>query len=221
MASQTRPFPSSDAGGRRRIGRAAEMAVLFLAVPAALAPIVHVVRPLLLIPVSGLLAVAALAAMPAGSVRELAQAPGAKGWAGVLLAAAGAVTLIWLVAQAVPGPRVPARPEQRQVAFLVYPMLSALPQEVLFRSFFFSRYEPLFTAKWRAVAFNACSFALAHAYYGHAGTLVIAAAGGTLFATAYLRYRSLLVVALLHSICGIAILDSGLSYLFFTQFAAG
>jgi len=57
-------------------------------------------------------------------------------------------------------------PQNRKLFYMIlmYPVLSALPQEVIFREFFFYRYETLFRHPAILVAVNVVLFAFAHIY---------------------------------------------------------
>ncbi len=48
---------------------------------------------------------------------------------------------------------------------VLYPLLAAYPQEIIFRAFFFHRYGRIFPGRKSAIFFNALSFSLAHSVY--------------------------------------------------------
>lgn len=99
---------------------------------------------------------------------------------------------------------------------LLYPIFSVIPQEFIFRVFFFHRYECFFNEKWVAVAVNALSFGLAHAFFGNWVAPVITGVGSILFADAYLKSKSLLWVSIQHSIWGNFAFTIGLGWFFFS-----
>ena len=70
---------------------------------------------------------------------------------------------------------------------LLYPLLSALPQELIFRVLFFRRYGRLFAERRVAVAANALVFGLAHLMFWNWVAVALTVAGGLVFARAYLR----------------------------------
>ncbi len=99
--------------------------------------------------------------------------------------------------------RIPcSRPRTWLAVMLLYPPLAVLPQEVLFRTYFFHRYGPLFPNRLVLLAANALSFGLAHLVYGNWVAVTLSTLGGVLFAYRYLRTGSLLVVALEHALWG-------------------
>jgi membrane protease YdiL (CAAX protease family) len=104
------------------------------------------------------------------------------------------------------------------VMVLLYPFFSALPQELIFREFFFYRYQDLFRKPKILVAVNVVLFAFAHLYFMNWIVIVFTLVGGALFAITYQQTRSLLVVTLEHSIYGLVILSSGLWEYFYKAF---
>src|SRR4029077_4732077 len=59
------------------------------------------------------------------------------------------------------------RPFLWLLVLLLYPLLSALPQEVIFRAFLFHRYRRLFTDPRVMMLVSASAFALAHLQLGN------------------------------------------------------
>lgn len=107
------------------------------------------------------------------------------------------------------------RPTVWLMVMLLYPLLSAVPQELVFRSFFFHRYGALFKSPLVAVFMNAALFALAHSMFRNPIAIFFTFLGGIIFACVYLRYRSLALTALMHAILGNLIFTSGLSEYFY------
>ena len=111
-------------------------------------------------------------------------------------------------------------PRQRPMLWLAvmigYPLLSVWPQEMLYRRFLFSRYAPLFGAGSGYLAASALAFGYAHIILMNAIAPVVTAGGGLLFAAAYARHRSLMLVCLEHALYGCALFTVGLGRFFFT-----
>ena len=178
------------AAGRGEPWLAAEFAALYLGVPVVLA---------LFAPTDWLLPL--LFGMTAVALGLLALTPGfrwgelAEGWRridwGVVAAVAGATAavsalLVWWLA---PGQALglPRRAPGLWLAILaLYPLLSALPQELIFRVLLFRRYRRLFAGERAAVAASAVTFALAHLLFWNWVALALSLAGGAIFARAYL-----------------------------------
>jgi membrane protease YdiL (CAAX protease family) len=96
------------------------------------------------------------------------------------------------------------------VVMLLYPFLSALPQEVVFRAFFFARYGSLFSNPVTLVVCNGLSFGLAHAVCGNWPAVVLSTLGGWLLAYRYHHTRSVPTVSLEHGLWGNFLFTLGL-----------
>lgn len=97
-----------------------------------------------------------------------------------------------------------------------YPILSALPQEFVFCSFFFSRYKILFSnGKW-LVFMSALTFAYAHCLYINPVAPLLSFLGGLIFASTYAKTKSLALVTIEHSFYGISLFLIGLGWYFFS-----
>jgi uncharacterized protein len=101
---------------------------------------------------------------------------------------------------------------------LMYPILSAFPQELIFREFFFHRYAEIFKNQYVMLVMNVLLFSFAHIYFGSWIVLIFTLAGGLIFALTYSQTRSLLVVTIEHSLYGLVILSTGLSEHFYKAF---
>jgi membrane protease YdiL (CAAX protease family) len=95
-----------------------------------------------------------------------------------------------------------ARPGQWLLVMLWYPLLAAVPQEVIFRVFFFHRYAPLFARPAGLIAVNALGFGVAHLIYGNWVAVSLTTLGGALLAYRYHETGSLLVVSFEHGLWG-------------------
>lgn len=85
---------------------------------------------------------------------------------------------------------------------VLYPVLSVIPQELIFRTLYFERYAHLFPAEWMAVLVNAILFGLAHLLFGNWLAVVASAVLSFAISIHYLRHRSLLLAALEHALYG-------------------
>lgn len=84
----------------------------------------------------------------------------------------------------------------------IYTFLSVWPQEVIYRTFFFVRYEHLFNSKALLILVNAVIFSLAHIIFQNTLVTVLTLVGGLLFAYTYYKTRSTFFVSLEHAIYG-------------------
>ena len=96
-----------------------------------------------------------------------------------------------------------------------YPLLSVLPQEVLYRAFFFHRYRPLFGNRRLTVIASALAFGFVHVVYGAWISVGLTTVGGLLFGYTYLKTRSVLVVGIEHALYGCFLFTIGLGRFFY------
>jgi membrane protease YdiL (CAAX protease family) len=93
---------------------------------------------------------------------------------------------------------------------VLYPLLSAWPQELIFRTFMFHRYKQLFRSKYLRAWLSATSFALAHLIFANWIAVVGSFIAGLVFSYTYIQSRSTLLVAFEHSIWGCWLFTAGL-----------
>jgi len=108
------------------------------------------------------------------------------------------------------------RPDLWLMIMLLYPVLSALPQEIVFRPLFFCRYGTLLPDGWAGVVLNAALFSLAHLMYWSWTVALMTFAGGLVFAWAYRLRGSFTMALLLHAIAGNLIFTFGLGLFFYS-----
>jgi len=101
------------------------------------------------------------------------------------------------------------------VVMVGYPLLSALPQEVIYRSLFFERYGPLFGTRSAAILVNGAVFGFGHLFFMNWVTITLTAIGGAFMGWAYLRARSMMLAWVLHGIAGQLIFTLGLGIYFY------
>lgn len=107
------------------------------------------------------------------------------------------------------------RPGLWLVIMVFYPLLSALPQEIIYRSLFFERYQVLFPGMALPILVNGAVFGFGHLFYDNWITITMTAVGGMVMGWAYMRGRSTLLAWVLHSIAGQLVFTSGLGHFFY------
>ena len=112
-------------------------------------------------------------------------------------------------------PLTPERLRFLGVIWLLYPILSALPQELIFRPLFFHRFGSLFPDQGTAVAVNAFVFSFAHLMYWSVVVAVLTLIGGWIFARAYL-IRGFPSAWILHGIAGNVLFTVGMGAYFWS-----
>lgn len=99
--------------------------------------------------------------------------------------------------------------------WVFYPVLSALPQELIFRPLFFHRYASLLPPGRAAIAVNAGLFSFAHLMYWSAVVAVLTFVGGWIFARAYLRH-GFPAAWVLHALAGNILFTVGMGAYFYS-----
>jgi membrane protease YdiL (CAAX protease family) len=99
---------------------------------------------------------------------------------------------------------------------LLYPVLSALPQEVVFRPLWFRRYGGLMPAGWPGIVLNAAVFSFAHLMYWSGIVAAMTFAGGIAFAWAYRMRGSFPLAVALHAVAGQIVFLLGLGMFFYS-----
>ena len=83
-----------------------------------------------------------------------------------------------------------------------YSIFSVYPQELLYRSYFFSRYSDIFKNTNYLLAINILVFPLAHLFFRNEMVIFVTLVGGVIFTLRYFKTKSLLVTVLEHSLYG-------------------
>lgn len=84
----------------------------------------------------------------------------------------------------------------------VYSFFSVYPQELIYRTFFFQRYQSLFKSEKLFILLNATVFSLAHIFFRNGLVLLLTFVGGILFALTFKKTKSTLMVTVEHAIYG-------------------
>lgn len=94
--------------------------------------------------------------------------------------------------------------------FFIYSILSVYPQEVIYRVFFFARYERLFKDKRLLIIANGLFFATAHVFFNNGMVLFITFIGGMIFSYTYQKTRSTSMIFIEHTLYGYWIFTVGM-----------
>lgn len=205
----------------------AELGLLFLAAPLAMHVAVHQNRiPLFiaLLPILGVVLAILLADRSFSLRAELSRGFGWRTLLSILVVFAVGALGIWAWLQEThPNwlfefPR--NRPQLWMMVMLAYPVVSVATQEIVYRTFFFHRYGPLFGERAGvAIALNGVLFGFAHIVVGQPFAVVSTVLGGWLFAARYLETRSIWAVIFEHTLWGAFVFTIGLGRYFFTGVA--
>jgi membrane protease YdiL (CAAX protease family) len=84
----------------------------------------------------------------------------------------------------------------------VYSVFSVYPQELVYRTFFFKRYQSVFSSDALFIFVNAIIFSLAHLFFKNTLVIVLTFCGGLLFAYTYRKTQSTILVTIEHAVYG-------------------
>jgi membrane protease YdiL (CAAX protease family) len=130
-------------------------------------------------------------------------------------AAAAVIALTVLVVDPAAWLELPRRRVELWARLLVvYPVLSAWPQELLFRSWFFHRYAVLFGEGRALMLASAAAFSFLHIVFPNVVAITLTAPAGLVLAWTYRRTGSLVVVAVEHALWGVLVFTLGLGRYF-------
>ena len=96
----------------------------------------------------------------------------------------------------------------------IYVAFSVLPQEFLFRTFYFYRYRKLFKKPSVFITINTAVFSFAHIFYYNVLVLAITAIGGLIFTLSYKKHKSFWLLSIEHGIYGSIMFTVGLGKIF-------
>ncbi len=109
-------------------------------------------------------------------------------------------------------------PRQRPFLWLgvmaLYPLLSALPQEFIYRTFILRRYGPLFGD--RTMLASVLTFGFLHIIYLNILAVALSTIAGWIFVRNYAKNRSLAAVATEHALYGCIVFTIGLGRFFYS-----
>tara|TARA_B100000809_G_C15118132_1_gene523217 strand:+ start:1969 stop:2595 length:627 start_codon:yes stop_codon:yes gene_type:complete len=83
-----------------------------------------------------------------------------------------------------------------------YSFFSVYPQELIYRTFYFQRYQSLFKNESLFLIVNAMLFSLAHLFFRNGLVMILTFLGGLLFALTFKKTKSTLLVTIEHAIYG-------------------
>lgn len=225
--SLPRPVDIAHPSVARRARLIAEIIVLYLVIPVVMTYVILAYRlPLFtVLPPLVVTFTLFLVADPSFSLkRELFAgfAPRHLLWIALVFVVFGGA-LSFVVAEMMPREFLAMPRERPQIwrrVMLFYPLLSVIPQEIAYRTFFFHRYGPLFDHhRWAMIGINALLFGFGHVLFGNWLAVAGTALTGLVFAYRYERSRSLWAVAIEHSLWGMLVFTIGLGGYFFTGIA--
>jgi len=134
------------------------------------------------------------------------------------LVLAGLVAVIWAVNPEQFFEFPTQRPIVWMVVMVLYPILSALPQELVYRTFFFHRYGDLISLRYGTVLSSALAFSFLHIIYDNWWAVGLSFIAGIMFGLTYKRTKSLFWVTVEHALYGCLVFTLGMGHYFYEAF---
>lgn len=214
-------FTAAEMSPQDRPRLRAEFALFYVAIPLVMAVFLP---PVWLFPVLGVVTAIGLILLgltPGFRWRELLTGAGRMSWPVIFGVVAGTAALGYIiVGLTVPEARwflIERNPSLMLAIALLYPFLSALPQEIVFRPLFFRRYAAILPRRSdHAVLLNAAVFSFAHLMYWNWIVAGMTFAGGLVFAYSYRMRGNFPEAVVAHSMAGIVVFALGLGVFFYS-----
>jgi membrane protease YdiL (CAAX protease family) len=132
-----------------------------------------------------------------------------------LAVGAGSVlaVLVWAPDRLFDFPRT--RPLLWLAVMALYPLLSAFPQEAVYRAFLFRRYAPILKSDRARTLASVLAFSFLHIVFANWVAVALTLPAGWIFARTYRRTGSLFLVSLEHAAYGCVIFTVGLGRFFY------
>jgi len=102
------------------------------------------------------------------------------------------------------------------LVMVCYPILSVIPQEFIFRTYFFRRYSPLFQTPQAMVIASALLFGFSHIILRNWVAVLLCVIGGYFFAENYRKHRAFSLVVAEHALYGCFVFTIGLGFYFYS-----
>lgn len=100
------------------------------------------------------------------------------------------------------------------LTLILYPLMSVVPQEIIYRAYFFHRYRKLVPEKYLLMLSNAIIFGLTHLIYGNWVAPIATFLISWIFIFNYLKTQSVINVSLEHYMYGLVMFTVGFGYYF-------
>jgi len=101
------------------------------------------------------------------------------------------------------------------IVMVLYPIASVYPQGIIYRAFFFQRYQALFSSPLGMIVASAAAFSFVHIIFRNPVAVSFTFVGGLLFAWRYSQSQSLLTSSLEHALYGCFMFTIGLGQYFY------
>ncbi|PLX25163.1 MAG: CPBP family intramembrane metalloprotease [Salinivirgaceae bacterium] len=101
------------------------------------------------------------------------------------------------------------------IIMLMYPVWSVIPQELIYRTFFFYRYKTLFPNSVSMIMASSITFSFMHIIFENWVAIIFSLIAGVILSIVYYRHKSLLGISIEHAIYGNLVFTTGLGTFFY------
>ncbi len=110
---------------------------------------------------------------------------------------------------------VRAKPAFWALVMVMYPLISVVAQEIIYRRYVWARFEPLIGSAPALILISGLGFGLGHIVFDNWVAPALCAIGGVIFSHTYHKTRSLALVTIEHALYGDAVFTIGLGRYFY------
>jgi membrane protease YdiL (CAAX protease family) len=101
------------------------------------------------------------------------------------------------------------------IIMLMYPVWSVIPQELIYRTFFFYRYKSLFPNSVSMIIASSVAFSFMHIIFENWVAIIFSLIAGVILSIIYYKHKSLLGISIEHAIYGNLVFTTGLGTFFY------
>jgi membrane protease YdiL (CAAX protease family) len=98
---------------------------------------------------------------------------------------------------------------------LLYPLISVIPQEIIYRRYIFARFRSFLSPAWVMILVSGLGFGFGHVVFDNWVAPALCAVGGVIFSYTYHKTRSLALVTIEHALYGNFVFTIGLGRFFY------
>jgi membrane protease YdiL (CAAX protease family) len=107
------------------------------------------------------------------------------------------------------------KPQLWAIVMVFYPLVSVVPQEIIFRRYLFARHADILAPALVMILVSGIGFGFAHIVFNNWVAPVLCVFGGVIFAYTYHKTRSLALVCIEHALYGDMVFTLGLGRYFY------
>lgn len=123
-------------------------------------------------------------------------------WAMIGLSVIALIGLLWFLEPELLFLVIQKKPLLWLIGIFAYPLISVYPQEIIYRAYFFQRYERHIKNEYLLIFLSAFAFSFMHIVFKNWYAVIFTFPGGIMFARSWLKTRSMALPWIEHSLYG-------------------